>query len=366
MTSSVLSSKPSRNIVRALICVAMLMLGCTEKKVTVAAPQAMPVQVSTVTLDPVPTTDTYVATIKSRRSSTMQPQVDGNLTRIFVRSGQSVKAGQILMQIDPLKQVATVQSQAGTESQKRAVYQYNKTEVERQRKLFEAGVTSRQAYDQAIQSFDNAEADLSSSTALTGSQKRQLAYYQIRAPFSGVVGDIPVHLGDYVSSTTLLTTVDEMAELEAYIYVPTERAAELKIGLPVAILATNGTVLASTKIDFLSPQVDTGLQGILAKATVSRSSSVLRNAQLVKARITWNTDPAPTVPVLAVTRIGGQPFVYVAQAKDGGFVAHQIAVTLGDTVGNAYPVVHGLALGQKVIVSGLQFLQEGAPVKPLA
>ena len=343
----------------------LLSSGCAKPKAAVPAAQAMPVQVTTVALDPVPETDVYVAQIKSRRSATMQPQVDGNLTRILVHSGQVVKAGQVLMQIDPLKQVATVQSQQGTEGQKRAVYQYNKTEVERQRKLFEAGVTSRQAYDQATQAFQNAEADLASSSALTSSQRQQLAYYQIRAPFSGVVGDVPVHLGDYVSSSTLLTTVDEIADLEAYIYVPTERVDQLKIGLPVEILDTNGTILARTKIDFLSPQVENSLQGILVKATVPRSSEVLRNAQLVKARITWSTKPAPTVPVLAVTRIGGQPFVYIAQPKDGGYSAHQVAVTLGSTIGNSYPVVSGLKLGQRVIVSSLQFLQEGAPVKPL-
>ena len=356
----------SRSLAASVSVASIVLAGCTEKKAVVAAPQAMPVQVSTVALDPVPATDTYVATIKSRRSSTMQPQVDGNLTRIFVRSGQAVKAGQILMQIDPLRQVATVQSQVGTEAQKRAVFQYNQAEVDRQRKLFEAGVTSRQTYDQATQAFQNSEADLSSSSALTTSQKQQLAYYQIRAPFNGVVGDIPVHIGDYVSPTTLLTTVDEIADLEAYIYVPTERVNQLKLGLPVSILDTAGNVLTTTKIDFLSPQVDTSLQGILAKATVPRSSEVLRNAQLVKARVTWNTKPAPTVPVLAVTRIGGQPFVYIAQPKGDGFTAHQVAVTLGDTIGNAYPVVSGLSLGQKVITSGLQFLQEGAPVKPLA
>ena len=349
----------------AAVLAPYLLAGCAKQKAAPATAQAMPVQVSTVSLDPVAETDVYVAQIKSRRSATMQPQVDGNLTRILVHSGQAVKAGQVLMQIDPLKQVATVQSQVGTEGQKRAVYQYNQTEVERQRKLFEAGVTSKQAYDQATQSFQNAEADLASSSALTTSQKQQLAYYQIRAPFSGVVGDIPVHLGDYVSSTTMLTTVDEIADLEAYIYVPTERVDQLKIGLPVEILDTNGAVLARTKIDFLSPQVENSLQGILAKATVPRSTEVLRNAQLVKARITWNTKPAPTVPVLAVTRIGGQPFVYVAQEANGSYAAHQVAVTLGSTVGNTYPVTSGLSLGQKVIVSGLQFLQEGAPVKPL-
>ena len=169
----------------------------------------MPVQVAPVTLSPVPNSDTYVATIKSRRSATMQPQVDGNLVKIFVKSGDLVKAGQLLMRIDPLKQMATVQSQQGTQAQKKALYDYTQIEVERQRKLYEAGVVSRDAYDQAIQAFKNAKADYESNAALTDTQKQQLAYYDIRAPFNGIVGDIPVHLGDYVSATTLLTTVDE-------------------------------------------------------------------------------------------------------------------------------------------------------------
>ena len=325
----------------------------------------MPVQVSAVSLSPVPTSDTYVATIKSRRSATMQPQVDGNLTRIFVHSGDAVKAGQVLMQIDPLKQVATVQQQQGTEAQLKAVYQYNQGEVERQRKLFEAGVTSRQAYDQATQAFQNSKGAYDSGVAQTTTQKQQLSYYQIRAPFAGIVGDIPVHLGDYVSPTTLLTTVDENRDLEAYIYVPTERATEVRMGLPVDILDTSGEVLARSTISFISPQVDNGLQSILAKAEIPHSAERLRNAQVVKARVTWSTAPAPTVPVLAVTRVGGQSFVFVAASRGDGFFAHQVPVNLGDTLGNTYPVLKGLKPGDKVILSGLQFLQEGAPVKPL-
>jgi RND family efflux transporter MFP subunit len=325
----------------------------------------MPVQVAPVSLSPVPSSDTYVATIKSRRSATMQPQVEGNLTRILVKSGDVVKAGQLLMQIDPLKQVATVQSQQGTEAQKRAVFQYNQSEVERQRKLYEAGVTSKQAYDQAVQAFENAKGDLEANAALTNTQKQQLAYFQIRAPFDGVVGDIPVHLGDFVTTTTLLTTVDENADLEAYIYIPTERATQIRTGLPVDILDTEGTVLTKSTISFLSPQVDNGMQSILAKAPIPHTAERLRNQQLVKARVTWSTNPAPTVPVLAVSLIGGQSFVFVATPKGDGYIAHQVAVTLGETIGNNYPVLSGLKPGDKVITSGLQFLQEGAPVKPL-
>jgi RND family efflux transporter MFP subunit len=349
-----------------VICAAAcLVAGCKSAPPPPPPPQAMPVQVASVTLSPVPNSDTYVATIKSRRSSTMQPQVDGNLVKIFVKSGDVVQAGQVLMRIDPLKQMATVQSQQGTQAQKKALYDYTEIQVERQRKLFEAGVVSRDAYDQATQAFQNAKADYESNAALTDTQKQQLAYYDIRAPFAGIVGDVPVHLGDYVSTTTVLTTVDEIADLEAYIYIPTERASVVRQGLPVEILDTSGKTLVKSKISFLSPQVDNGLQSILAKAEIPRTADILRNQQLVKARVTWSTTPAPVVPVLAVSLVGGQTFVYLASPKGDGYIAHQVPVTLGETVGNTYPVLGGLKPGDKVITSGLQFLQEGAPVKPL-
>jgi RND family efflux transporter MFP subunit len=321
--------------------------------------------VENVSNSPVPASDTYVATVKSRRSATMQPQVDGNLTRIYVKSGDAVKAGQVLMQIDPLKQVATVQSQQGTEQQQRAVYQYNQADVARQKALFEAGIISKQAYDQSVQSFQNSRGALDSASALTNTQRQQLAYYQIRAPFAGIVGDIPVHLGDYVSQTTQLTTVDENRDLEAYIYLPTERASQVRMGLAVDLVDNTGAVVAHSTIDFVSPEVDNGLQSVLAKAPIPPSAHV-RNGQLVNARVTFSTKPAPTVPVLAVTRIGGQTFVYVAAPKGNGFAAHQIAVNIGEPIGNTYPVLSGLKPGDRVILSGIQFLQDGIPVQPLS
>ena len=258
---------------------------------------------------------------------------------------------------------ATVATQKSTEQQKLAVYEYNQVEVERQRKLFAAGVTSRDTLDQAEQAYKNSKADYESAVASSQTQEKELAYYSIRAPFDGIVGDIPVHLGDYVTSSTLLTTVDENRDLEAYIYIPTERASEVRLGLPVDILDNSGKQIERTTIGFISPQVDDQLQGILAKAPVH--SPLLRTEQLVKAKVIWTTAPAPTVPVLAVTRLGGQTFVYVAQSDNGKFVAKQRAVTLGDTIGNNYAVNAGLKNGDKVIVSGTQFLVDGVPVQPL-
>jgi len=338
--------------------------GCQQQKPAAPAGggmQGMPVRTESVTLQPVAQASEYVATIKSRRSATMQPQVDGRLTQINVRSGDHVKAGQVMMQIDPLHQNATVDSQRATERQKKALYDYNVAEEDRQQKLFEAGITSRSVFDQAKQALENTKADYESAVASRKTAEAQLAYYTVRAPFAGV----PVHVGDYVSSTTMLTTVDENKDLEAYIYIPTERATEVRLGQEVDLTDNSGNLLEKTKIDFLSPEVDPTLQGILVKAPVHTSLETLRTAQMVKARVIWSNTPMAVVPVLAVMRQGGQTFVFVAQEQGGHLAAMQTSVTLGDTLGNSYSVSSGLKAGDKVIVSGTQFLQNGMPVIPL-
>jgi multidrug efflux pump subunit AcrA (membrane-fusion protein) len=163
----------------------------------------------------------------------------------------------------------------------------------------------------------------------------------------------------------VLTTVDENKDLEAYIYVPTERSGQVRQGLDVDLMDTNGKLLEKTKIDFLSPQVDSTLQGILVKAPVHATPGILRNAQMVKARVIWSTTPMAVIPVLAVTRQGGQSFVFVARQQNGHSVAIQTPVTLGDTVGNTYSISSGLNVGDRVIVSSTQFLVNGMPVLPM-
>ena len=322
------------------VCLSSVLVACRQAPPAAPPMQAMPVMATPIADSSVPTTDTYVATIKSRRSATMQPQVDGSLTRIYVKSGDAVKAGQVLMQIDPLKQLTAVQAQQGTEQQQKAQFQYNKADAARQKALFDAGIISKQAYDLSVQGLETSQAGLASAAAATNTQRQQLAYYQIRAPFAGIVGDIPVHQGDYVSPTTTLTTVDQDNDLEAYISIPAERAAQIREGLAVDLTDDSGAVLAHSTIDFVSPEVDNGLQTVLAKAAVAASTH-LRTGQLVNARVTFSTHQQPTVPVLAVTRIGGQAFVFIAAPNGGGYKAHQAAVSLGEPVGNNYPVLSG-------------------------
>ncbi len=184
-----------------------------------------------------------------------------------------------------------------------------------------------------------------------------------------MVGDIPVHVGDFVSQNqspaTILTTVDDNNNLEAYIYIPTERATEVHQGLAVDLTDDSGKLLQKTRIDFVSSEVDSTLQGILAKAPVQTGPEGLRNAQIVKARVIWSTKPMAVVPVLAVTRQGEESFVYVVLKQNGMAIARRTSVVLGDAVGNNYSIISGLNTGDSVIISGTQFLVDGMPVMPL-
>jgi multidrug efflux pump subunit AcrA (membrane-fusion protein) len=95
---------------------------------------------------------------------------------------------------------------------------------------------------------------------------------------------------------------------------------------------------------------------------VPNSKVNLRIAQQVRAQVVWGDAPGPVVPVLAVTRINGQFFVFVAAKEAKGTFARQRVVKLGEIVGNDYAVLDGLQPGDHLIVSGTQFLQDGAPV----
>src|SRR6266853_2463715 len=231
-----------------------------------AGAAAMSVQVLIAPSVKIPETTEYLSILKSRRSAAINPQVEGQITRIFVKSGDHVEPGMPILQIDPLKQEATVSSQEASRAAQEANLRYARVSLERAQKLFDVGVISRQELDNAQSGYDAAFAQLKARDEQVKQQKVELHYYSGTSPRDGIIGDIPVRVGDRVSVSTLLTTVDEPGALEAYIYVLAERAKNLKLGLPVRILDNNRTGI-DTRISFVSPQVDTDTQTVLAKAT---------------------------------------------------------------------------------------------------
>ncbi|MGO9562560.1 MAG: efflux RND transporter periplasmic adaptor subunit [Candidatus Korobacteraceae bacterium] len=326
-------------------------------------PPVMPVKVQQVGSQDLGDASEYVATIKSRNSATLMSDVEGWIVAISVKSGDLVKKGQSLMEIDPRRQAATVSNWESQRASKVASQQLAKVQYDRAKGLYAAGVTSKQDLDQAQSVFDSATADVKAMDAQIDQQRVQLRYFAVHSPVDGIVGDVPVHVGDRVSNTTPLTTVDERRGLEVYLSIPAERARDLKIGAPVQILDAAGNVFLNTKVNFISPQVDTATQTILAKAPVDQAADLLRSQQLVKARITWSTQPGITIPVVAVARVSGQFFAFVVERKDGSAIVHQVPVALGEIKGNDYRVISGLKAGDEVVVAGGQNLADGMPVK---
>jgi RND family efflux transporter MFP subunit len=324
---------------------------------------AMGVEAIRMTPKPVERTSEYIASVKSRRSTTIQPQVEGFVTRIAVRSGQRVQAGTMLMQIDAGRQQAAVANLESMRAARDADLQFARQQAERTKKLFDAGAMSQQEYEQAATAVQTTEAQLKAVDAQIREQRVELGYHNITAPTAGIVGDIPVRVGDSVTRATVLTTIDMNAGLELYINVPVPQAPELRNGLKVRLVDDAAKEFATTAVNFVSPAVDPQTQSVLVKAPIEPGTAV-RTDQFVRVHLVWDSRPGLTVPLVAVMRINSQHFVYVVETGDGGqTVARQRAVQLGPLVGNDYLLISGLKEGERLVVSGVQKIGDGVPVQ---
>jgi RND family efflux transporter MFP subunit len=328
------------------------------------APPFMAMGVEAVTLAPRPVerTTEYIATVRSRRSTRIQPQVDGLVTAIHARPGQRVRPGTPILDIDSDRQQALVASLESMRAAREADLAFARQQLERMETLYEAGAVSRQEYEQAVTALRTSEAQLKAVEAQIREQRVELAYHRVTAPTAGVLGDIPVRVGDRVTPATVLTTIDENAGLELYINVPMTQAPQLAQGLRVRVVDDEGQTRVETALNFIAPSVDPATQSVLVKAPLPEGEQ-FRVEQFTRALIVWDEEERLTVPLVAVSRINGQHFVFVAESGEGGqLVARQRAVRLGPVVGNDYVVLEGLRAGERLIVSGVQKIADGVPV----
>jgi RND family efflux transporter MFP subunit len=166
-----------------------------------------------------------------------------------------------------------------------------------------------------------------------------------------------------VTPATQLTSVNQNAMLEAYVDVPVDRAPDLSPASSVELLDARGGVIGESRVTFVADRANVDTQSVLIKGLFPNATS-LKVSQIVRARVVWSTRPGLRLPTTAVTRQGGQSFAFVAEPEGAGVVAKQRNVKLGVIEGNDYVVVEGLKPGERVIVSGLQKLRDGAKVSP--
>lgn len=373
-------------------------------------PQALPVEIATVETATIENSSEFVANLESRQSVTLLPQIQGRVSRIFVSPGDEVKAGAPIIQIDPDEQQAAVGGAEAAAAAARAQVEnaratlrsleaqrltnqsnlrLSQQQYERYSGLASQGAVARETRDQYLNelqaarsslaainkqieaqqaSVEQAEKALQQAQANTKQAQVQLQYFQINAPFAGTIGDIPVKLGDFVNTSTELTTVTQNQPLEVNISIPLQRSSQVQVGTPVELLNAQGEPVGNSRVFFISPRTANDTQSILIKALFENTENRLRADSFVRARVIWEKRPGVLIPIEAVSRLGGQTFVFVAekpaQAQPGQpqLVARQKPVKLGPIQGNSYQVLEGLEPGERIVVSGLLNLRNGAPI----
>lgn len=394
-------------------------------------PQAFPVEVERLQEEPLEDSSEFVGTLDSESGVSLQPEADGRVTQIFVSSGDSVVAGDPIMQLSPqrsqadynaaLASVSAARSARDTARAQLRAAQERQTELQADIDLQQADygrtatlvskgalpqedldqasrdlTVARSALSSAVQeigalrsSLEQGEATLTQATANADATQQDLLDKTVTAPIAGIVGDIPIKLGDYVTAGSQLATITQNQDLDLEISVPIDDASRLKTGMPVElILFGSDEAIASGNIRFISPTTDASTQTVLAKARFSSSRQPLQDDQRLEVRVIWDSRPGILIPTTAISRLGGETFVFVpgkpeapaegeappsgAPANSGRgqsegpppTVAKLKPVKLGELQGNEYQVLEGLEPGDTIITSGLLNLRDGVPIMP--
>jgi len=370
-------------------------------------PQASPVELATVETATVEETSTFTGTLEADQASDIQAEQSGRVAQILVAQGQAVSAGTPLVRLSAEQEQADVdaalaRTDVAQAAQRRAESELESLRAERDRvqaeinlqeeqfsrttALVERGALAQEQLDLNQRDLAVARADLNSlnrriqaaqdtireTQATLREQQANLQRIReslqdttITAPFSGVIGDIPIEQGDYVQPGQSLTQVVANENLDLNISIPQERAGNLETGLPVEIISSNGEELQAGRISFISPQVEQSSQFIPTEATFPNTNGQLRDGQFVRSEVIWESRPGqPVVPQSAVIYQGEDRFVYVPQEQDGNLVAMRQSVELGLEQGTDVEILSGLEPGQEIIVSGIQRLGDGMPIQP--
>ena len=279
-----------------------------------------PTAVKTSTLAPTAIEDAseFIATLRSLRSTTIQPEVEGLVTRILVKSGQRVSVGTPLVQINPAKQQAAVSSAEANRAGTEADVQVLAPAGQALESLVEAGAVSKAEFDQAQNSLRTAEARLAALDAQVREGRVELEFYRVVAPQAGTVGDIAVRVGDRVTNSTTITTIDDGQALEAYIQIPLDRSPQLRLGLPVQLMDADGKVIATNPISFVASRVDDGTQTVLVKSLLRDVPPSVRVLQFIRSRIVWRSVQGLTMPLTSVVRISGQVLLLRGRTRCAG------------------------------------------------
>ena len=312
------------------------------------APPGIPVEVAVAHTDTVVDAIAATGQIEPTQSIELRPELDGRITRIYVREGAMVRQGAPLFQIDP----SELSAQVARAEAERDLARQNLT---RTRELLEQRASSQAELERAEATSRSAEATLQILQV-------QLRRSTVRAPFAGVAGERTVSLGDYVTTQSRLISLQTVNPQRATFTVPERYAASLQVGQQVTfrVAALPGREFTGT-VDFVDPVVRMPCRTITIKAVVPNATRELQSGMFIEARLATEIRPdAVIIPEDAILPLQGANYVWAI--VDGKATRRQ--VDLGVRTPGFVEARTGIAAGEQVVVGGLERLQEGAPVMP--
>jgi membrane fusion protein, multidrug efflux system len=288
---------------------------------------------------------------------TVAPEVAGRVTQIMFEAGQTVKAG------DPLVQIYDAPDRADLvnyEAQERLA----QVNLGRARTLAQKEFGSKQAEDQAQMALDQARAGIAHTNAV-------IVQKLVRAPFAGELGIRQVNLGQYLNPGNPIATLTDLDTMYVDFTLPEQASAKLKIGqeIDVAVDAFPNRTFAG-KLTTVEPQIDPQTRAIKVEATIPNADHALRPGMFANARVVLPPQhDVVTVPETAIeyTPYGTSVYIIKPVGKDDKeqvkYIATQSFVTLGERRDGNVAVLEGLKPGEMVASSGQLKIINGAPVR---
>lgn len=361
------------------VALALLIAGCGKEA---AKPQNLPpaeVRYITAETASVPVVREYVGTVAAYRSVQVRARVEGVLLKRHFTEGTNVTQGQLLYTIDPDNYEAALRDSQAALAQAEANLSNAKAREGRYAPLAREDAISKQDYDDAVTQLRQAESAVQSARAQLDRAKLNLGYTRVLAAESGRIGSSQVPEGALVGKgePTLLATIDKldpiytnftMPDRDALILQRAFRKGEIRkqSGDSARLIMPDGSAFAqSGRIDFADAQVNRETGTITLRAVLpNRSEPPLLPGMFVHVHLTVGQRPGVIViPQRAVIKLpsGHAAFVVTAENK-----AERRDLVVGEWINDGWIIEKGLAAGDKVIVDGIQKVQAGAPLKPVA
>jgi membrane fusion protein (multidrug efflux system) len=308
-----------------------------------------PVEVAAAFTDTVLDAIRATGEIEAVQSIDVRPEITGRLIGILAREGTEVARGTPLFKVDDAELKAEV---AWLEAERDLAQQA----LARTRDLMQQNASSEADLEQA-------EANARSADARLQLQQVRLERTVVRAPFAGVVGQRYVSMGDYVTTSDRLTTLQTVDPQRAVFRVPERHAERLGMGQEITFrVAAVPDQELSGVVDFIDPIVELPARAITVKAMVRNRNRVLKPGMFIEVRLTTEVRPdAVVVPEDAILPLQGADYVWVIAES----LATRREVELGVRTPGFVEILSGVDAGEQVVVGGLERLIEGAPVAPI-